>query len=694
MAIGDLLGKLKGQEKQEPKKFLALLLTDEIVQAAVWRVIEGVTETVAQGAPVEWDGDTGTTNELITAVDATISSAVEGIEGEINEVILGIPTGWTDKNGVLGSKREFIKSINKELELKPLGYVTITDSVLTYLKMQEGTPATSILIQVSRDELTIILVRLGRIEGVEVVGRSEDDVEDVVTGISHFPQGDNLPSRIILFNNMHNLDEMIQNLLAGQWQEQFKFLHMPKIEALPKDIAIRSLAVAGGSEVARSLGFAVYEPKPEVSEEVEVVTEEEIGFGEIEPEIPKLAIPKVKLPKLTLPKFTLPKLTLPKIKQSLGRKGVIALGALVLGVGLIAAVVWSVPGATITVTVTSKMMDLEVDLTLSTQVANTNLASGVVPAKLETVKASGEKMQDTTGKQTVGEKAKGEVTIYNRTSLNKILTKGTVISSGSLKFTLDSDVNVASGSASNDYVGKANVAITASAIGEASNLVAGTELLIASFGRESYVAKNETALTGGTSEEVRVVAKEDRAALLTELTNELKQQLETQVTAAGGEATYLIPSSIKIENEVYSAKVGEEANSVGLEATIIASILRYQTSEVSELINATITSTIPAGYVRAELPTQVELTAETVDSTGETVSGRAKVKIPLLPEWDERELAKKLAGVSKTEVESILREKLVGLVRIEMSTSPRYLPPRITKLPFNAQKIRIVVVAE
>jgi RNase H-fold protein (predicted Holliday junction resolvase) len=129
MEIANFLGKLKGSEHVEPKKFLALILTDEVVQASVWHVPGVHTEIVAIGTPVEWDGDTGTTSQLITAVDATISSAVEGLEVEPNEVILGIPHSWTEKDGILGVKKEFISKIRKDLELEAIGYVIITDSV-------------------------------------------------------------------------------------------------------------------------------------------------------------------------------------------------------------------------------------------------------------------------------------------------------------------------------------------------------------------------------------------------------------------------------------------------------------------------------------------------------------------------------------------------------------------------------------
>lgn len=53
MEIANFLGKLKGGNKAEPKKFLALVLTDRIVQAAVWSVVAEKTEILSLGTPVE-----------------------------------------------------------------------------------------------------------------------------------------------------------------------------------------------------------------------------------------------------------------------------------------------------------------------------------------------------------------------------------------------------------------------------------------------------------------------------------------------------------------------------------------------------------------------------------------------------------------------------------------------------------------
>jgi len=710
MELGNFLGKLKGQGKEEPKKFLALILTDEVVQAAVWHVVNEKTEIIATGTPVEWDGDTGTTSELITSVDATISSAVEGLEDEPNSILLGIPHSWTDKDGILGVKREFIIKIRKELDLQAIGYVVITDSILSYLKMQEGTPTTSILIQVSRDELILALVRFGRIEVIETIGRSDDIVDDVTEGVARFKVNDNLPSRIILFNSMHNLDEIIQNLLSIDWQAQFNFLHTPKIESLSKDIAIRALVIGGGSEVAKSLGFTLAdnpmpqsESNPEDPEEVEeessvsdLLSAEDFGFTSQAQEVvvptPNIPSLSVVLPKISLPKFKLPslKFNFSGIKShwwiTIG--GVLALGLFVF------YLVWFLPKAIIIVKVTPKPLEKSLDITLSTKDSAIDFAGKIVPAQVENVSESSEKTVDTTGVKTIGDPAKGAVTIYNRTTSVKTFAKGTTLVSGSLKFTLDSDITVASKSAGSDYVdvpGKSSVDITSSTIGTESNLSALTELTIASFGKDSYVAKNDASLSGGTSQEVKVASKEDQVDLSKSLTNEILLALEVKSKGSStvGTAVYLIPDSAKVADSKYSLKIGETGKSLTASLTIKATVLRYKTDDVTTLVNSEIDQAVPAGYVRAGLPSTVDLTASDVSEDESEVKGNAKVSVALLPVIDNPMVKSLIKGKSASLIESRLVTAIPGYSSAVVQFTPRWYPTRFKVVPHNSSNITI-----
>lgn len=739
MELGNFLGKLKGQDKPVTKQFLALVLTDEVVQASVWSVVDEQTEIVAIGTPVEWDGGTGTTNELITAVDATISSATEGFEIEPSEVILGVPHSWTDKNGILGVKKEFIGKIRQELELQAIGYVVITDSVLSYLKMQEGTPTTSILIQVSRDELTLVLVRLGHIENIEVIGRSDDIVEDVVEGISRFKVSDNLPSRIILFNSMHDLSELIQSLLSVDWQSQFHFLHIPKIESLPKDVTIRALSVAGGSEVAKSLGITLAphqvkavadEPEgldlegsaqPELSEgrsdpegeteEPDLLTADEIGFTSVVPgdsplvedlaaDLEPVSKPTIVKKPMSIPRIHLPKFTLPRLKinfAGIGKHWWLVGGGAIAVVALLTYLVWFLPKATITVSVTPKTLDEAVEITLSTTDSDIDFTQRIVPAVIEVVSETGEKMSETTGQKTIGDQAVGEVTIYNRTSSSKTFTKGTTLTSGSLKFTLDADVTVASKSAGSDYIdvpGKSNVAITAAAIGAESNLSAGTEFTVQNFGKDSYVAKNDSPLKDGSSEEVQVVSKDDQTELVKSLTAEILEKINQNalVDSTGGTGIYVIAESVAVEDVEYSAKVNEIAQSLTATLTLKATLLKYQTEDVTTLVNSAIDQAVPQGYVRANLPSTVELDASDVNEDVSSVKGTANVRVSLLPVIDQSRLLSLIKGKSAKELELILSQAIPGYQSTIVQITPTSIPAKLKSIPRNPQNIALKII--
>lgn len=760
MEISDVLSRLKKSDKAETPQFLALVMTDEVVQAAVWQPGIDQAEIIATGTPVEWDGDTGTTSELVSAVDATVSAATEGVASDLTEIIFGVPTTWTDAKGLVGARRELIKNVCHELELKPLGFVVLSDSILRYLKMQEGTPTTSLLVEVSESEVIIILVRLGQIEGTQVVGRSDDIVADVEEGVSRLATNDNLPSRIIVFNSMHNLDDVVQNLVSNDWQTKFNFLHIPKVESLPKDIMIKAVAVAGGAEVAKSIGLTpslspapprsvepVSPPEPDDSPgpelpdssepsvaplpptapiaNVEFVSPEVAGFTvglddsaaapipESEPEsdvsplevdsvapseplpeaevvAPAVPTPARRLPRISvrLPQFSLPRFHLGPSKWVLW----VGLPIVLLGIGLIG---WQrLPEATLTLTVATKPLTQSLPLTITSE-AGSEGSGTTIPASTRVETLTGQKTVPATGTKVIGDPAVGEVTLYNRTSLTKVFTKGTKLKAGKLEFTLDQDVTVASKSAGADYVdipGKGSAKVTAVAIGTESNLSAGTEFTIASFGKDSYIAKNDKALSGGTAEEVKVISKADLSTLTKSLTEELVHDLESRIGQAAGTGTYVMTKSAQVKNESYSAKVGDAKTELTGNLEIAVKVLSYQTSEVESLLASAIEAAIPPGFARTSLPAAVRLTDVTEGDDG-SIQGTAEVSLPLIPTLDTAALADRLRGQSAGNIQAVLTT-VPGLVGADIQLSPRWLPPRLKTMPKNAAKITITVVPQ
>ncbi len=737
MTVPNFLDKLTGKNEPEEKTFLALVLSDHRVQAAVWKVVGAETQIVSLGTPVEWDGDVATTNELIQAVDATISSATEGLDIEPDEIVLGLANAWVDIAGIKQSKKDLIKSICRELSLKPIGYVVIADTIVKYLKMQEGAPPTSILIQVDRRSVTLSLVELGGIKYTVSVGSSDDISSDVAEGISNLPQDVSLPSRFILVSAMENTSDLVQALTAFDWQKSFSFLHTPKIEALPKDVEVHATAVAGGSEVAASLGFSlepsVQEPVAEQggpeqrldsAESESEPTAEDVGFHpatveeltannvkvvqdeevvdeqeddedkDEEPSKPSFKLNLPTMPSIKLPTFKPKMISLPKPSFGRGNKLFLVLGAILLTIAGLVSAYYFIPKATVSVTIQARPITETINITLKSDATEVDLESSTVPAKYESKEVSGEDSVPVTGTKTIGDPAVGEVTIYNRTSLPKTLLKGTALTASSLKFTLNSDVTVASKSAGADYVdvpGKATVKITASAFGTAGNLKSGTEFTIASFTKDSFVAKNDSALAGGTSQEVTVVAESDKAALLKALKTKLSQQLKDSFLPdqSSGQNYFIVEEDIKVVEEKYSSKVGDAANSLSAEVTLSVGVLSYSQDDIQKLVKNTISSSVPAGYSRTEIPPSVALRDTTVQENGD-VQATADVTLYVIPSLDQASITQTLKGKKYASATSFLAS-IPGVVGSEITLIPN-LPPRLVALPHNASRITLEVV--
>lgn len=779
MEISDLLSKIKGNDKVTPKPFLALELTDEIVVSAVWQVEDNKTVIVSTGTPIEWHGDQENSDELVTAVDGTVSSAIEGLGLEPDQVIFGVAANWANEAGILPTKLTLIKKICKEMDFKPLGFVVVTDSLLRYLKMQEGVPTSSILVHIAREEITITLVRLGKIEGSEVIGRGDDIVSDVEEGISRFENVGELPSRISVFDGMHNLEEEVQNLLVYDWKSKFPFLHIPKIEALPKDIVIKSIALAGGSEVAKAIGFEITDPEPMVPSQetedvvatvqenienissvsepiphrnhvVEILDDEpeneppiqlasavDFGFGvpskklpptivtppstkiklddepplktggmladfesEDEPNVaPHAKPPKLRFtaprtfrpPQINLPKFKFPRLSMPSI-NNLG----LVIGVLIIMVIVsFMSAVWLLPKAQVTIFVEPKNLQANLDLTLSTSASAIDQENKIIPAQSVEKSVSGEESMATTGTKTVGDPAKGEVTIYNRTSLAKTFNAGTTISLKSLKFALDTSVTVASKSAGADYVdvpGRANVKVTAKAIGVESNLPAGSEFNLENFTKDTYVAKNESAFSGGTSREVQVVDAKDKAALRQSLFARLRTEAQGELASELGSAqqVYVLEKSSTIEEEKYSVEVGSESSDLTATMTVAAKGVSYSSADIESLMASTLEQSKPAGYVRTASAPQIEV-GKVLSEDQDKISMNATINVDALPVVDESIIQQSLRGVSREQAEQTI-SNVIGFQNADIFITPTWLPKFLKKIPRNPANISVKVL--
>ncbi len=365
------------------------------------------------------------------------------------------------------------------------------------------------------------------------------------------------------------------------------------------------------------------------------------------------------------------------------------IGAVII-IAIAAGLYYVLPRATVTVLVASQSVDESTVVSVDASATVADPATKIIPGKVQEQSVSGEKTIAVTGKKNVGDPAKGTVTIYNKVTTGKTFPKGTVLSTGSVAFTLDSDVSVASASESIGSItfGKANANVTARDIGPNGNVTASSEFTFANINSTQVSARNESAFTGGTSKQVTVVSRADQDALVKALTADLVTQAKQQLlTVASGER--LIDATVKtdVSEKVFDAELDQEAKELHGKVTVKVSGISISDGDIKAALSKLVEAKVPAGYTLAPEQTTVSVNNVTVKKDG-TITLTAKLVAVALPQIDEAALKQSLAGRDVNSALAILKETK-GVSGAEFRF---FLSPTKSRLPLKRDNITVTVM--
>lgn len=771
MELGNVFTKLTSKEKTK-EQFLAIEINSESVTTAVWQVIDGKTEVVAIGTSEEWEG-TKKHEDLLTAIDASLDKAMQDIETEPNKVMFGLQEAWVDGDSISKQYTKLLKEVCEKFEFKPIGFVVTTEAIVQLLKKQEGTPPTAILIRVNEAEIQVSLVNLGKIIGTHTVARSEDIGADVEEGLARFSIDDHLPSRMLLFNGALDEEKLKQDLLSYNWLEKLPFLHFPKVKVLERLVAIKAVAIAGGEEAAKALGFKIIEDdqqetldkeekeqkaeaqvketipaeeeKEEKTDEPKITTDlgfsdaEEIGFKTDsgigrDPEEKKAVVLPTQLAKeeeiekeeafeekapepKSYPKFPLknfgsriktvfkkPVELLADLSDRLKTRAkwtvIITVSLLFLIIGAAVYAYWEIPKAELELFINPRTLEKELTVIINPSQSEVNLEENIIPGKIVETEIEGTKEIETTGTKRVGERARGEALIYNKTSAVKTFSSGTVlIGPNNLRFTLDESVTIASASARETdetlttTYGKANVPVTAADIGAEYNLDDGSAFTIESFSQSSYDAKNTSVFEGGSSREVSAVSEDDLDKVVSELTDELRKQAADKLKQeeGGGYQVLSQGSQVEVLSQDISGEAGEEAQTIKASLKLKVQSLAYQEAHLQQLIDYSVAESIPENLKLAKAESKVEI--RSLEFEDEQANLEFIYQAVLIPEIDSQEIKNNLAGKYPGLAQEYL-ESLPNFSQAKVEITPAALPARLKTFPRKPENISIKVVVE
>lgn len=730
-------------ESEQAASYLAVKISSSLVVAASWTISGGkvVVGEVGKGEIKEtsWEG-------LLSACDEAVSAASLGkfAETEAIRTIFGVPFDWVSDGKVLPEHASTLRKICKELELTPLGFVVLTEALENYFKEVEGAPLTAILVGAEKKEkggvLFLSMYRAGKDLGTVPFKFDSFTPEDICVGIEkalgRFSEAEIFPSRIILYDGAAQLAEISSKMNAYQWTKRLPFLHFPKVEVVPADFVVRAVALASGmqlggkieaeeenvlvEEVAEEETFGAAELKEVSLAEAGFVTEEEgtapkaaAAEGEI---FGKLKEIEVKTEAIVAQKLKEPwvgKLTriVAGGSRALGApiKGVwqefrgmsfklptgggryVSLG--ILAVLLLAAgIVVFVPSARVIVGVRAVSFGREATVAVVTDASSKEATSGAIIGSFIEVSEVGTKRGVASGKKLVGEKAKGTVTMYSAASA-KTFAEGTAIASlEGLKFSLDREVTVASAS---DFLSPATVTVTVTAmdIGDKYNLPVNSRFSVGGLSTQSYLAKNDSAFSGGSSHEAVVVTKEDQDRLVATLSAELTEKANSDIAAQLSGRT-LLPNALvaTVSKKRFSKDVDSEAETLSLDLTMDFKGIVFAQSDLVALFAQKFAADIPSQYALRAEEAVVEVKSAKVNKDGSVVIS-VGVREAMRPQIDLGALTAELAGKSPGAAqEKVL--KLSGVASFSLESRPRFLEivGRFI-LPIRKENIKVEVVS-
>jgi len=525
-----------------------------------------------------------------------------------------------------------IKELVKNLELEVLGYIECFEAVSFYLEKKEEVLLTAVLLELDKSQLSVFVYKGGKVSYRKVLARTDNIINDFLSGIEGIKGRAMLPSRMILYDS-NDIDEAATKIVSHRFGEDY-FIQIPKIDILKEEEVIEGLINVFEGQIKSK--------EPTASEENEIPTKESFGFvmGEDVTEVNDMKEEKPKK-RLKIAVFSkLPVINLSKF--SLKGKTAAILGAVIIGLSL-GLNEYFFHRAQLTIYLPSQTIKKTIEETINYKVAS--------------LSADFTETTTTTGKKEIGDKAKGSVNIHNFDDNEKIFSKGTTLEAAGLQFILDGDVKVASSTLAADgsakLPGKSAGSITAVNIGTESNLSKNQRFKIGNLVTSDFFAINESPLSGGTKKEIRTVAKVDQDKLEKSILDKAKNQMKTP---SSSKEEAIIPDlfEIVLTARKFSKEVSEEGDSLTLNTKAKTTYFSYNKANLNKKILNGLKKDLKQGYQVEESNLNFKITNTEINDDN-LLSLKLDVNSRAVREFNQEDISEKIVGKSKSQLELILK---------------------------------------
>lgn len=567
---------------------------------------------------------------LTDDVDEALYRLEKNLDIEIKKTIFFVYSHLVDEK--IGDIKPIylqkIKQLVKALELQAMGYVECFEAISFYLEKNEQISLTTILVEIDKTQLGIFVYKGGKIDSKKILARTDDIIADLSEGFEEIKKKTILPARIILYDS-GNLDDTATKILSHRWSSDL-FVQIPKVDILSEDEVINGLMDIFGEQLKNQtpvkkevFGFFLNE---DVGEKSIVEEKKENKF--------KGAIAKLMA--------IFPKKNPMSFKFNISGKIFPIIGVLIIILSFFINE-YFFHQAQLTVYLPTQVLEKTTKIEI-----NYRLASASADFS-ETI--------NTSGKQEVGDKARGQVTIYNSNlSSTETLAKETsIVSPNNLKFVLESEVKVASaaGDASSPQPATAKVSVAAEGIGEEYNLAVNTKFTIEGKSK-NLLAKNDSAFTGGSKKQIQTVAKKDQEDLKETILNKAKKEIPS-IKVLPGEITASSLSRVDFSKTDFSKEIGEESSKLSLKATVAATHFLY---DKNSFIDKALILLKPEVKKEYQLEKEnISYTVNKVDKKDKHLIVDAKIKAKAVIKVSLDEIKKTVLGKNQSKLKGILKSQ-------------------------------------
>ncbi|HOZ80810.1 MAG TPA: hypothetical protein PK370_01155 [Candidatus Woesebacteria bacterium] len=676
-----------------PQAFWLLKLNDYQAIVSIVKFADGRHSVAAIGPAVNYYQNDD--NSLAQAIDESLSQAAQSAsilpEMEPDDLALILPPGWIDQEGkIIDQKKKNIESFCRQLKLKPIGFIPSDEALVESLNSKDGFPASFILLEIHPTDFSLSLVYLGKIKNRLIQPTPDGFYPGAVEQrLIELTDNSTLPPQIYLTGDYTPTHlEMIKNYSWIGKKDFETFLHFPDII----DLSLSELLTHYLSVILGQFN----QPNQSVQPEIEVAVEDttapviatptleetsasDFGFSNLEVEtVVDNPPPEIELPPPVVasqppkPEFKLPKISLPKLNLKFPRVK-FSFGIILAVLPAILALLFVLAHAKVQLFITP------IDIGSSeTATLDSNLASQ------KTIDLDLSESKPATGKLTKGERAKGDVVIYNSSAKAQNLSRGTIIlDDKNQKYELSTSVQVPASSVNFDSgtitMGQVSTALVASEIGPEYNIDKNVKLTFKDSAISSLAARVKSQLSGGSRSEVSAVSQADKQALEATIKTKIEESIEQKLNQEINSISGILKSTLKIEKNrlEFNREVGEEADTISVESSNKVTVY-YLTSEQKE--------TIIKQYLSSKHPgIQFKYDLSKIDI--DYLANKLTIKGQVIPVVDTSALRKQITGKSLSTAENIIKTKYQRVYNFQITTN--YSIFKFLPLPFIGRNIEI-----